>query len=161
MKQAIILLFILLSGHLALEAQNSRQELMLQKINTLRSKGCVCENRFMSPVPPLTWSSTLMTSALRHAEDMDKKNYFSHFSPSGKDIGDRIDAVGYSWSYCGENLGSGQYTFDEVMQDWIESKSHCMMLMNPEVEEVAVAKVGHYWVQHFGKRFDPKILQSK
>lgn len=157
-----IFLFVMISYAVSTElpAQNARQEVMLKKINKLRSKGCVCQDRFMPPVAPLEWNSTLMTSALYHAEDMKEKDYFSHYSPTGKDIGDRIDEVGYSWSYCGENLGSGQRTFDEVMRDWIESKTHCMMLMNPEVEEVAVAKAGIYWVQHFGKRFDRNIVPS-
>ena len=33
-----------------------------------------------------------------------------------------------------------------------QSYSHCVMLMNPKVEEMAVAKYNDYWVQHFGKR---------
>ena len=131
---------------------------MLNKINELRAKGCNCKGDFMRPVQPLKWSKTLMTSALHHAQDMQRKNYFSHYSPNGNDIGDRLDTVGYKWSYCGENLGIGQRNFDEVFEDWIQSKSHCKMMMNPEVEEVAVASSGKYWVQHFGKRFNEELM---
>ncbi len=154
----IIAVFLVSSFFYGAYAQSFPQKEMLRKINELRATGCNCNGDFMRPVQPLKWSPTLMTSALHHAEDMLRKNYFSHYSPNGSDIGDRLDRVGYKWSYCGENLGVGQRNFDEVFQDWIESKSHCKMLMNPEVEEVAVASAGKYWVQHFGKRFDESIL---
>ena len=147
-------------GFFGLSAQNVDQQIMLEKINNLRATGCNCDGEYMQAVGSLTWSKTLMTSAYRHALDMKKNNYFSHYSPSGNDIGDRLDAVGYTWSFCGENLGSGQKTFDEVFRDWIKSKSHCMMLMNPEVEEVAVAVVGKYWVQHFGKRYNEQDFSN-
>ncbi len=136
------------------QAQNPEQEEMLEKINALRAKGCNCGGLFMPPAQPLKWNAVLMTSAYRHAKDMHKKKYFSHYSPTGTDVGDRIDAVGYVWSYCGENLGSGQKNFDEVFEDWIQSSTHCRMLLNPEVEDVAVAQFGTYWVQHFGKKFE-------
>jgi len=162
MLKSLLLSFLFLTMILPSEsfAQNAKQELMLEKINKLRAKGCNCNGEFMRPVGPLTWSSTLMSSALFHARDMKRRNYFSHYSPNGNDIGDRLDAVGYKWSYCGENLGVGQQNFDEVFEDWIKSQSHCKMLMNPEVKEVAVASVGTYWVQHFGKRFSQDVYGS-
>ena len=156
----ILTVFLISSAVGSGYSQNVLQQDMLEKINNLRAKGCNCSGDFMRPVPPLVWSSTLMTSALFHAKDMNRKNYFSHYSPNGNDIGDRLDKVGYKWSYCGENLGVGQNNFDEVLEDWIESQSHCKMLMNPEVEEVAVASKGKYWVQHFGRRFDEEIFRS-
>jgi len=154
-----VLLFLSLS--FGAYAQSADQEVMLDKINELREEGCRCGGQKMAPAKKLEWSKTLMTSAYRHAKDMKRNNYFSHYSPDGTDVGDRLDAVGYVWSFCGENLGSGQKNFDEVMEDWIKSPSHCRMLLNQEVEEVAVAKVGKYWVQHFGKRFDQKEYRQE
>ena len=148
------LILLLLTFSLWASSQSVEQEIMLNKINMLRANGCSCGGQKMAPAKELKWSKVLMTSAYRHAKDMRKKNYFSHYSPTGTDVGDRLDAVGYVWSFCGENLGSGQKNFDEVMEDWIKSPSHCRMLLNPEVEEVAVAQAGKYWVQHFGKKFD-------
>ncbi len=152
-KIGTLLLFMTSFSFLG-QAQNSDQQVILEKINKLRSKGCNCGGRYMPPAEPLEWSAVLMTSAYRHAKDMKSKKYFSHYSPTGTDVGDRLDAVGYIWSFCGENLGSGQKNFDEVLEDWIKSSSHCRMLLNQEVEEVAVAQAGTYWVQHFGKKFE-------
>jgi len=104
----------------------------------------------------LNWSETLTYSAYLHAEQMDEYEFFAHKSIDGEDIGERLDAIGYKWQYVGENLAQGQDTFDEAFNDWIESPSHCRMLMNPDMKEMGLARVGEYWVQHFGTKMPPK-----
>ncbi|NNF22171.1 MAG: hypothetical protein HKN67_09525 [Saprospiraceae bacterium] len=125
---------------------------ILYRINSLRKKGCRCDGKFYKPVRQLKWNRMLYVSAYKHAKSMHDNDYFSHYSPEGKDIGERLDLLGYKWQYAGENLAEGQKSFDEAMHDWIASPTHCIMLMNPNMEEVAVAKYGSYWVQHFGKQ---------
>jgi len=115
----------------------------------------------MKPVRPLVWDKTLEKSAHIHAKEMSDYNYFDHHSLNGKDIGERLDALGYKWHYVGENLAVGQKTFDEAMKDWIKSSSHCEMLMNPDMKEVAISKYGKYWVQHFGTVMPPKTRRTK
>ncbi len=125
---------------------------MLKKINLIRRQGCFCGSTYMRPTGPLRWNDTLYKSAMDHAKEMTRYKYFSHISHTGKDVGDRLLSHGYNWLVAGENLGEGQETFDEVMNDWLKSESHCKMLMNPKVDEVGMAHHGRYWVQHFGKR---------
>jgi uncharacterized protein YkwD len=136
-------------------------EYVLERVNLLRQKGCRCNGKRMKPVQPLTWNDTLELSAYNHAKEMQTYDYFDHHSMSGEDIGERLDRLGYKWQYVGENLAIGQKTFDEAMKDWIESGSHCRMLMNPDMKEVAVAKYGKYWVQHFGKLMPPRTKRTK
>lgn len=104
----------------------------------------------MPPAPQVTWNDLLYKSALFQAEEISKMKKLTHFSKSGKDIGQRIDFVGYSWSEVGENLAHGQVTFDEAIEDWLKSPTHCTLIMSPKVNEMAVARVGDYWVNHFG-----------
>lgn len=144
-----IYIFILLfipGNDLSIEQKN-----MLNRVNELRAKGCHCGNRYMPPVRKLNWNEVLYTSAYRHAEDMYNRDYFSHYSLEGYDVGTRLDRIGYRWQIAGENLGEGQSNFDEVFRDWRGSPEHCRMLMEPRVEEMAIARYGKYWVQHFGK----------
>ena len=128
------------------------KQYMLDKVNELRSAGCYCGRKYMEPVSELDWSNSLRESAFRHAKDMQIRRYFSHYSKEGKDVGNRLDEVGYSWEIAGENLGEGQRSFDEVFIDWIKSPEHCRMMMEPRVEEMGIARYGKYWVQHFGKQ---------
>ena len=129
---------------------------ILEQVNELRAKGCYCGSRYMDPVHPVRWDETLYRSALAHAKDMSTNDYFSHHSQEGEDIGMRLDKYGYQWQVAGENLGEGQRSFGEVLNDWKKSKSHCRMLMNPKVEDMAVARFGKFWVQHFGRKMPLK-----
>lgn len=140
---------------------NINKDYILNKVNSLRASGCYCNNKYMKPVGPLRWDKKLYRSALEHAKDMSRNDYFSHFSKRGEDIGDRLDLHGYNWQVAGENLGEGQHHFSEVLRDWKESFSHCKMLMNPKVEDMGVAKYGKYWVQHFGKKLPDGATAKK
>lgn len=138
------------------------QKKILDAVNNIRKKGCYCGNKYLRPAQRLEWNELLYKSAYNQATDMSQHNFFAHYSHDGQDIGQRLDMVGYTWKVAGENLGEGQKSFEEVLEDWLKSYSHCTMLMNPKVNEMAVAKVGKYWVQHFGKQLEqPKIVQAK
>ncbi|HRO09149.1 MAG TPA: CAP domain-containing protein [Saprospiraceae bacterium] len=131
-----------------------RHQVMLDAVNDIRTKGCKCGRRNMRPVGKVSWNELLYKSAFMQAKDMHKNHFIKHYSSTGKDLGERLDLVGYPWKVAGENLGRGQDTFDEVLEDWLKSYGHCVMLMNPKVEEMAIARVGNYWVQQFGKQTD-------
>ncbi|MEE9439236.1 MAG: CAP domain-containing protein [Saprospiraceae bacterium] len=130
---------------------DSKKSSFLKRVNRIRTKGCFCGREYMESTHSLVWSDVLYQSALGHAKEMTRYNFFAHYSIDGNDIGDRLEQYGYDWQVAGENLGEGQESFGEVLSDWLDSKSHCKMLMNPKVSEMAVATHGRFWVQHFGK----------
>ncbi len=123
---------------------------IITTINDIREEGCTCGRKKMPPVGPVKWNDLLYNTASAHANDMRRNNYFGHISKDGRDVGDRFDEHGYRWQYAGENLGEGQESFPEVVKDWLESPSHCRMIMNGDMTEMGLAKRGKYWVQHFG-----------
>ena len=123
---------------------------MLDRINQIRTNGCRCGGKRLAPVAPLKWNKTLAHSAYTYAKHMYTHQIFSHHSIDGKDIGDRLDDLGYNWQHVGENLAEGQRKFDIAVKEWIESQSHCEMLMNPDMTEMGLAKFGRYWVHHLG-----------
>ncbi len=129
-----------------------QQKSMTDAVNKIRSEGCYCGRRFMAPVDKIEWNEKLYKSAFNQAYEMHRFNFFAHFSKEGYDIGQRLEKVGYNWMVAGENLGEGQRSFEEVLRDWLNSYTHCTMLMHPKVNEMAIAKVDKYWVQHFGKQ---------
>lgn len=128
------------------------KSLMIDKVNTVRQKGCKCGGKKMPPVGQVRWNEKLEKSAFAHAKDMDAHNYFSHYSRKGEDVGKRVDKFNYDWLVIGENIAEGQRNFDEVMADWLKSPSHCKMIMDGKVNEMGIAKSGKFWVQHFGKQ---------
>lgn len=134
---------------------------MVETVNNLRSKGCKCGGEYMPPVKKIDWHETLEESARIHAAQMYKFNFFSHIGVDGSDVADKMDRVGYRWQFAGENLGEGQWTFDQVMEDWLESPSHCRLLMDERMEDMGISRMGKYWVQHFGKKLPAKAKRKK
>jgi uncharacterized protein YkwD len=128
-----------------------KQEI-LKEVNALRKKGCYCGDNYMPPVKAVSWNRLLERSAFLHAKDMHEKKYFSHIDRNGKDIGDRVHAVGYKWIFIGENIAEGQANIDELMEDWLKSETHCKLMMNSNFEEMGVSNYQYTWVQHFGKQ---------
>ncbi len=157
MKQVTILVafFVFVGTNLLAQPPNRVINHFVNEINEIRTKGCRCGGKKMQPVGKIVWSDHLYATAASHASEMEKYKFFSHFSRNGDDIGDRFDDFDYPWRYAGENLGEGQDTFEEVVKDWLESPSHCKMIMNVNMKEMGIAKRGRYWVQHFGTKMPP------
>ena len=107
----------------------------------------------------LTRNPLLEKSAQAHADDMVKRNYFSHTSPDGSTPEDRIRATGYlakpctncsvSFSY-GENIAKGQRDAKEAMADWMSSKIHRDNILQRDFKEFGLGYAGDVWVQNFG-----------
>lgn len=91
-------------------------------------------------LPPLKESSRLNTSAVRKAEDMLAKQYFEHISPSGEEIDDLAEKVGYEFIAIGENLALGDFQDDETLvQGWMDSSGHRENILNSQYQEIGVA----------------------
>lgn len=166
--KALIAFITLITGYQSYAQQTFSAPLFrkafLEDINQIRKKGCNCGVKYMPPAPPLVWNYQLELAAIGHARDMASHNYFSHTSLDGRDLGDRVRAIGYTFKgfkkyAIGENIAQGQESIAEVMAGWLKSEGHCRNLMNPEFKEVGVAVDNTYWVQDFGLRepFSPEV----
>lgn len=134
---------------------------MVNQINKIRAEGCYCGDEYKKSVGPIRWNDTLYKSAMTHAKQMHKFNFFSHYSRDGKDVGQRLTAHGYPWQVVGENIAEGQVNFKQVLDDWIKSETHCKMLMDERVDEMGIARYKRFWVQHFGKQLPTDAIQNK
>ncbi len=126
--------------------------LMLKLVNEARKKGCQCGDTYFYPAPPVVWNSLLEEAAYKHASDMSKNKFFSHYAPDGSRGGDRLKRVGYTWKIYGENIGEGYKTEKEMLEGWLASPGHCKNIMNKGFNEMGVARVGTLWTQEFGSR---------
>ncbi len=155
MLQKNLLFTVLILFHfLSCSAQRNavQQTAVLEQINLLRSQGCKCGRKYMPPAPPMKWNRNLELSAQRHADDMARRNYFSHTGKNGSSIGQRAKAAGYQWRSIAENIAWGYYSARAAVESWKESPGHCRNMMNSSYLEVGMAHNGKYWVQVLGKR---------
>ena len=58
-----------------------------------------------------------------------------------------MEAHGFKWEKAGENLAHGPGYFPDILEAWIQSPDHCRVLMDADMKEMGLAKVGEYWVQ--------------
>jgi len=110
-------------------------------------------------LPELTESEELNQSAKLKVQDMIERQYFSHYSPDGKGVGDLVKEAGYEFILIGENLALGNFQNDEALvQAWMESQGHRENILNTKYKEIGVAvakgmfegKYTWFAVQHFG-----------
>ena len=126
-------------------------ERVMSEVNALRKRGCYCGREWMPPVRPVEWHSTLYEISRKYARYMYQNKYFSHISREGRDVGDRLDEMHYRWQKVGENIGYGFDNFYSVFGAWIDSPSHCRMLMDPDMTHMGLSKYYNYWVQSFAR----------
>lgn len=109
------------------------------------------ESRGLSP---LATDIKLQKLAQMKAEDMAKKGYFSHTSPTYGSAFDMMAQYGLSYRTAGENIAKGQKTAESVMNGWMNSQGHRANILSNSYMKVGVGyatdeKGTPYWVQMF------------
>ena len=155
-RYLIVFVFNLFSFFAAAQLAEESISEITSKINEIRANLIRCGSELMPKVNPIHWHDDLYKASSDYALYMKENGHFGHVSLEGDDAGDRLDKVGYKWRYVGENLASGQHNFEEVLQDWLKSESHCKMLMNANMQHFAIARYKEYWVQTFGALQDSR-----
>lgn len=93
-------------------------------------------NRADAGAKPLKANSLLNQAAQAKANDMAKKNYWSHNTPSGDSPWTFVEAKGYQYQKLGENLAAGFINAGAVVKGWLASPSHKANLLDPAYSEV-------------------------
>lgn len=88
----------------------------------------------------MRWNDDVYEVALIRAKDMYDRNYFSHETPEGWDVGHYLGAP---WGYS-ENIAEGYYTCKDAVDGWIDSPGHYANLFFGN--EGAIAQYGSYYV---------------
>jgi uncharacterized protein YkwD len=102
-------------------------------------------------LPPLDWDNSLAVKARDKSDDMLKKNYFSHTSPEGKTIKDRMQeekpASYRTISRIGENIYMGSrldYSTDVktqarmIVDGWMTSPGHRRNMLDPNYTHIGI-----------------------
>lgn len=123
----------------------SKAEQVLNLVNKERAK---------AGVSLLKEDGQLNRLAQLKAEDMAKKGYFSHTSPTYGSAFDMMKAAGVSYRTAGENIAKGQKSPETVMNGWMNSSGHRANILENDYTRLgvgyAVAENGTtYWVQIF------------
>lgn len=111
---------------------------------------------------PFTADTLLAKAARMHAEDMARTGVVSHDGSDGSDPSERLDAVGYPWTWVGENVAAGQDDLLHVVAGWMRSEAHRNNILHAQFISAGVALVrsdaggwGTFWVMVYGTAKPP------
>jgi hypothetical protein len=88
----------------------------------------------------------LMQAAQAKANDMAKRNYWSHVTPDGRQPWSFIDNTSYQYLAAGENLAYGFGDSGQIVTAWLNSPEHRANMLNGNYRDVgfATANVASY-----------------
>jgi len=87
----------------------------------------------------LELNSDLTKAAQAKANDMVKRDYWSHVTPDGKQPWTFIVAAGYQYEAAGENLAFGFGSSDQIMTAWMDSPEHRANILDADYQDVGFA----------------------
>jgi uncharacterized protein YkwD len=127
-----------------LTVDEAAEEQMLTLINFERRKAGVHDLAIRSEFVPV---------ARAHATDMWERKYFSHYSPEGDDVGDRLGAQGINYFVAGENLALAP-TVTIAHSGLMQSEGHRANILSTDFSRVGVGVIdngiyGKMFVQIF------------
>lgn len=100
----------------------------------------VNEERTKLAIEPLVWDSNIVPVAREHATDMWQRRYFSHYSPDGKDVGDRLQVGGINYYLAGENLALAP-TVSTAHTGLMNSQGHRENILNPNFKRIGIGVI--------------------
>lgn len=129
---------------LSLEEWNKVERGMEQQVLTITNM--IRERYHVSKV---TWDNQVAKVAFDHSIDMANKKYFSHFSPDGKGLRERLFAGAIYYLSAGENIAAQYPDAPAVVEGWLNSEGHRKALLNNHYNYLGVGVYRYYYTQNF------------
>ncbi|GIO26606.1 CAP domain-containing protein [Ornithinibacillus bavariensis] len=109
------------------------------------------KERAQAGVPELQIDQSLSQVAREKSNDMQRKGYFSHTSPTYGSPFDMMRDFGITYKAAGENIAQGQTTPADVVNAWMNSEGHRENILNPNFTHIGVGydPDGQHWTQMF------------
>ncbi len=104
---------------------------MFKKINIERQK---------LAIPELVLEYTITEVARNYAKDMWERKYFSHYSPEGANIVDRLGEANIKYSFAGENLALAP-TIQTAHTGLMNSKGHRENILNTRFKKIGIGVI--------------------
>jgi uncharacterized protein YkwD len=101
----------------------------------------VNQERVKFGVQPLVWDEKQAQVGRSHSKDMFERGYFSHYSPEGKDVGDRLEEVDISYTVAGENLALAP-DVTRAHTGLINSEGHRRNILDPAFRIIGIGAIG-------------------
>lgn len=98
------------------------------------------QERSKHNLEPLVENELLTKAAYNKALDIIKNDYFAHTTPYGKRFFEWIQEAGYKYRSAGENLAISFKRNTDIVNAWMNSKTHRENILDPYYKEIGIAK---------------------
>ena len=139
-KQGLTFLTIKPGDTGAIDLQFTQEDLAPDSVSEQQMLALVNEERLKAGAREFIWDESLAEIGRLHSKDMFKRGYFSHFSPEGKDVGDRLLENGVEYSYAGENLALAP-NVTRAHTGLMNSEGHRRNILNPAFGKIGIGTV--------------------
>jgi uncharacterized protein YkwD len=100
--------------------------------------------------PALVWDDAVERVAQAHSEDMLRRRYFSHTTPEGRTLRDRIVQGGIvGFTGAGENLAQFPGGGRDLLDFWLSSPAHRENVETCEYTHHGLGRAGELWTHVF------------
>lgn len=97
----------------------------------------------------LSWEDKVSEVAFLHSKDMAENNYFSHYSPNGNGLKERLEAKDISYFSAGENIAAQYIDAPAAVEGWLNSEGHREALLHSDYTHLGVGVYRLYYTQNF------------
>jgi len=130
-----------------------RQNLSVDTVSETEMFKLVNKERRERGIQELNWAPEIVPVARAHAKDMWERKYFSHYSPEGYDVGDRLDKAKIRYLLAGENLALAP-TLATAHNGLMNSEGHRANLLETKFKKAGIGVIdngvyGKMFVQVF------------
>lgn len=126
------------SGSLATYLKHPTSKVLSYAISTNATRLLAATNdqRVNDNEPSLTMNDQLTRAAQAKADDMAKRNYWSHDTPDGAAPWTFVTNAGYNYDKLGENLAAGFSDERSTVKAWMASETHRANVLDPAYSQV-------------------------
>jgi len=117
--------------------QFTQKNLSVDSVSEQKMFNLVNAERQKLGIAALKWNEKLAQVGRAHTRDMFERGYFSHYSPEGKDVGDRLIEAGINYGYAGENLALAP-NVDRAHTGLMNSEGHRRNILDPAFKEIGI-----------------------
>ena len=139
-KQGLTFLTVKPEEKGSIDLQFTQKEITADFENEKKMFALVNEERVKQGIRPLVWEESLAVVGRKHSRDMFSRGYFSHYSPEGKDVGDRLTEAGISYTLAGENLALAP-SLIRAHDGLITSPGHRRNILDPVFGHIGIGAV--------------------
>lgn len=139
-KQSLTFLTITPEERGTVDLEFSQTEYTVDIQSEQRMLALVNEARAKAQIKALEFDSRLIEVSRGHSQDMFERGYFSHFSPEGEDVGDRLGKAGIYYTFAGENLALAP-NVERAHTGLIGSPGHRRNILDPAFSKVGIGVI--------------------